>query len=483
MGLLIAASAALRLMLGAAVGLGVDESYMVAAGRRFAWGYYDHPPLAWWLAHLAASVFGTEAGVAVRLPFIALFAGSQWLMFRFASRLYGAESGLWAAIALTLAPVFGLTTGGWVLPDGPLTAALLAAALALQRALAAKEGRWGAWLGAGLFFGLALLSKYTALLVGLGALLYLLTTPDGRRWLARPQPYAAAAVAVIVFAPTLLWNARHGFASFAFQGGRALGAAFHPFAPFTVLGGEALYLLPWIWAPMIVALFAAGRRGPEARADWLCFCLSLFPIVLFPIIAVWSRQRVLFHWAAPGYLFLFPLLGRMLAEGVAVRRVWVRAWLGLSLGVWALGLAAALSDLRWNWLEKFTHGKDPVVEVLDWTPLRDELASRGLLAKPGVFAALRWQDAGKLAYALGSDVPVVCLGNDPREFGLIQNLAALRGRDIVLIAPNYDFPRLQRAVEGRFQSLTALAPLQLPHAGKTALVLPAFLGRGFQPAR
>ena len=39
------------------------------------------------------------------------------------------------------------------------------------------------------------------------------------------------------------------------------------------------------------------------------------PIVLFALIAAWSGQRVLFHWAAPGYLMLFPLLG----EAVATR--------------------------------------------------------------------------------------------------------------------------------------------------------------------
>ena len=31
------------------VGLGVDESYMVAAGREVGLGYFDHPPVAWWL--------------------------------------------------------------------------------------------------------------------------------------------------------------------------------------------------------------------------------------------------------------------------------------------------------------------------------------------------------------------------------------------------------------------------------------------------
>ena len=42
--------------------------------------------------------------------------------------------------------------------------------------------------------------------------------------------------------------------------------------------------------------------------------LAAPPIVVFALIAAWSSQRVLFHWAAPGYLMLFPLLGRYVAE-------------------------------------------------------------------------------------------------------------------------------------------------------------------------
>ena len=53
-------------------------------------------------------------------------------------------------------------------------------------------------------------------------------------------------------------------------------------------------------------------------------CLAAPPIVLFALIAAWSSQRMLFHWAAPGYLMLFPLLGRFVAahwERRAIRRV------------------------------------------------------------------------------------------------------------------------------------------------------------------
>ena len=125
----------MRLAFGAALGLGVDESYMVASGRVLGIGYYDHPPVSWWLSWGAAHVFGVETPIAVRLPFIALFALSTWLMYRLGIATADARAGLWAAVLLNLSPVFGVTTGTWVLPDGPLDCALLGAALCLVRAL------------------------------------------------------------------------------------------------------------------------------------------------------------------------------------------------------------------------------------------------------------------------------------------------------------------------------------------------------------
>ena len=83
---LIVAATIVRLLMAAALGLGIDESYMVAAGRQVQWGYFDHPPLAWWLATGAARLFGSEAAIVVRLPFIALFAASTWLTYRLGAR-------------------------------------------------------------------------------------------------------------------------------------------------------------------------------------------------------------------------------------------------------------------------------------------------------------------------------------------------------------------------------------------------------------
>src|ERR1700724_306609 len=114
-----------RLVFSAALGLGIDESYMVAAGRKLQLSYFDHPPLAWWMAWGIAHLTGTESAFVVRLPFVALFVLTTFLMYRVTAALFDPEAGLWAAVVLNMAPVLGITAGTWVLPDGPLLAALL----------------------------------------------------------------------------------------------------------------------------------------------------------------------------------------------------------------------------------------------------------------------------------------------------------------------------------------------------------------------
>jgi 4-amino-4-deoxy-L-arabinose transferase-like glycosyltransferase len=458
----------LRLGFGAAIGLGIDESYMVAAGRVFRFGYFDHPPLAWWLTAGAARLFASDAAVVVRLPFIALFALSTWLMFRLGARLFGAWAGAWAAFALNLAPVFGVTSGGWVLPDGPLDCALLAAALALAHAL--DDGRWRWWLAAGAAAGLALLAKYTAVLTLAGALLYLATQPAHRRWLARPQPYAAVLLAGVVFAPVVAWNAAHGWASFAFQGGRAADGGVHPLGPLTVLVGEALFVLPWLWLPMMAAFVAALRAGPAAAPGWFCACLGAPPIVLFAVVALWTKH-VMFHWAAPGYLMLFPLLGAFVLR---LRPALRRGVAAATVALLVLGLAAVTVEVRWHVLPL---RNDPGADALDWNGLRPALAARGLLGRPGtVIGATGWREAGKIDHALGGAASVICLSRDPREYGLAAPRAAFAGRDVVIVARR-PVSEAALAREGvAFAALDPLGVVALAPAARPGLSALLYLG-------
>jgi 4-amino-4-deoxy-L-arabinose transferase-like glycosyltransferase len=176
-------------------------------------------------------------------------------MYRLTASVYGDRAGLWSALALNLAPVFTLNTASGILPDGPLVLFCLLAVWCFTRAVLApapEPHRLWWMLGAGTAAGLALLSKYTAIFTVLSLGVYLLSCR--RCLLATPAPWLAALLVVILFAPVLLWNYAHDWASFVFQGNRALPSGFSLQRAALDLGGQLLYLLPWIALGLLFAL-------------------------------------------------------------------------------------------------------------------------------------------------------------------------------------------------------------------------------------
>lgn len=480
---LIVVSTILRLALSLMLGLGIDESYMVAAGRELHISYYDHPPLGWWLSHGAASVFGSEAPIIVRLPFIALFALSTWLMYRLTTFLYSPSAGYWAALTFNFSPVFGITSGSWVLPDGPLIAALLGFMVCLAHACRFESRHsWGWWIGVGVCAGLALLSKYSAILILFGAAIALLSHPNYRRWLNFPQPWLAIFLAAALFSPVIVWNMDHQWSSIAFQGGRALGGQWHPLAPLIIVGGEALYLLPWIWLPLVVALAGAWRRGRADWPGWMLACSGTMPIVLFALIGLWSHSRVFFHWAVPGYLVLFPLLGVLLTQWAQTNSHLLRQ-ISVATGCLVVAVGALVgSEVRWNWLpnaiERLAPSPDPDLAAVDWISLAAEIKARGW-SEPNqpILAVLRWYDAGKLDYALAGSATVICLGEDPREYGIIHPASFYHGKDIFVLAPGLTSSEIEKRLDGLFEHVESQPALLLLHNGRPAMTVPVYLGK------
>ncbi len=130
--LLIGVFLVFHLIMAAALGLGVDECYTIGVSHDLKLFYYDHPPLHYWIAHAFMPLLGD--GRALRLPFVAMFAATSWLMYLLARQLFGARAGIWAVLALNLSAFFTLA-GGWVVPDGPLMLCLTAAAYTIARGL------------------------------------------------------------------------------------------------------------------------------------------------------------------------------------------------------------------------------------------------------------------------------------------------------------------------------------------------------------
>ena len=436
---IIIAGTIARIVLAATIGLGIDESYAAAVAQPFSLSYYDHPPLVFWLAGAMEIIGQGNHRVLLRLPFILLFAGTTWLIFRLTERSFGSRAGMYAALLLNLSPVMSVSSGGWVLPDGPLLFAFAATAFCLSHILlepAPPANRW--WLLAGGAAGMALLSKYHAVFLVAGTLLFVVTSRSAMRWLCRPAPYVAIGIALLMALPVVIWNAEHGWVSLRFQAARAATVAGNPVVSLLQnVGGQAGYLLPWIWAPLIWIFISGVRRGPATSARWLLLCLASGPIVFFTLVSLGGRPG-LPHWPAPGFLFVFPLLGDALSRmqdrgrGVAVRR-----YLTFSTVAFVGLIAFVTTQSATGWFSRavprlFAHG-DPSIDAIDWTGAGASLAQYGMLNSNSVIVAKNWIEAGKLGYTLGPAHHVVCLNADARQFQFSAGPNALTGRNAVLV--------------------------------------------------
>lgn len=473
----VLAACAFRLVFAGFTGLGIDESYMVAASGQFAASYFDHPLASWWLELGSRWIFGNADPIVVRLPFVLLSAVSSWLIYLITARLYGARAAFWAVVAYSISPVFSLAFGSWVLPDGPLDAALLAAMYGLTRALGIAETsrtpQPGWWWVAGFFAGLAMLSKYNAALVPAGAVASVLSDGAARRELRRFAPWGAGVLAVLMFSPVVIWNFQHGWQSFHYQGGRATGLRLHPFAPLTIWGGEALFVLPWLWLPMVGLMLRALWRGPAERRGWLLSLSALLPVVLFAVVGVWSSTRILYHWATPGYLLLLPMLGDWAAR---MSPRWRNAVAGGSALLLATAAMLITAEENFGLVPRldamFPPGKSPLLQAVDWDSVRAEIP-----AGTDAVAALRWYDAGKIGYALrGSGVRVTVFGPEPHEFGISVPPAGLVGKNILLLAMPGNVTAIARAYAPYFKTFVPGHALTVTHGGNLLLVIPTFIG-------
>ena len=322
--------------------------------------------------------------------------------------LFGARAALVALFALNAAPFFFASAGTWIVPDGPLLFALAAAALALSRVIFAtpadRSSVWLLWISAGVALGLAGLSKYSAALTVLGLLAFVALSPRQRRWLADPAPYAGAAVALLLITPVIVWNARHGWVSFGFQGGRgAPGSGLKPAQVLAMALGEIAYLSPWLFVPLVIGLIAAWRKRGDDRRLFLV-CLSLPPIVVFTLTPLWGA-RGLPHWTMPGWFFVFALAGAWVDDRrIADRtlRRWALASAGLLAAVAALVTVQAATGWPLRLLPLRPGVADPTLEAFDWRGLSDAPAMR---PRPAFVLAAKWSDAGKIALALGPESP------------------------------------------------------------------------------
>ncbi len=237
----IGACALAKLFAASVSGFTGDEAYTVVISRSFQLSYFDHPPLHQWIVHGFSALFGE--GWWLCIPFLVMAEAINLPLYGLTRRLFGGDAALWALFGFNATAYFAVWPDGLILPDVPLFLFLTLGVWAVAEILfgpARKPGAvWGLWLAAGAAFGLAGLSKYAAIFVPVGLFGFLAFSPRHRHWFSRPQPYLAAALALAIFSPALIWNYQNDWVSFAFQSGRTASGAALSASAFAIFSGAA----------------------------------------------------------------------------------------------------------------------------------------------------------------------------------------------------------------------------------------------------
>ena len=296
-----------------------DELYFIVCGRHPAFGYADQPPLVPLLA-AGAYAFGAHAWV-VRLPSALAAAGLVWLVVAFARLLGGRSGAAWlAGIVAAAAPILlGLTATLNTTSFEPL--AWTAVAYALARAAIVDDRR--SLIFAGCITGIALEAKY-AIPVWLAALAIGLIASPQRRILAYRELWIGIALAAAIGAPSLVWQAQHGwpFVTLVHNAGLK-DIAVRPLA----------YMLNQVFVvnPLAAPVWIAGLIAPfivtELRA------MRFVPIAYVLTAAITIAGGGKDYYLAPAYPVLFAIgavaLERAIRNG-AVRTAYAATIVALS---------------------------------------------------------------------------------------------------------------------------------------------------------
>ncbi len=309
------------------------------------------------------------------------------------------------AVALLNATLLAGVGAVIMTPDTPLLFCWTGCLWALVRL--GNSGRSAWWLAVGLFAGLALVSKYTGLLLWVGIGLWLVWVPSQRHWWRSPMLWAGALLGALIFLPVVLWNAANGWASFLRQGGRV--DAWQPAraAQFLgeLVGGQIGLATPLVFLLLVAGVGYAARRAWRDRDPaWsLLAALTVPGAILFVEHAL--GDRVQGNWPA----ILYPAAA-IAAAGLDSCR-WRRLrWPAVGLGL-TMTLAVYLQAC--SFVLTLPVGIDPTARLLaGWDRLAESVEAARRVQAGGFVASDEYGVAAELARALPADV--IMLGAEQR---------------------------------------------------------------------
>ncbi len=316
-----------------------DELQFLSDAMHLDWGFVAYPPLTSFLERISLGIFGVSL-VGLRLfsviaQAVAVFATGLMAKELGGRRLAQVTAAL--AVALSALPLFEGTEFQYSSFDY-LWWVLIA--YFVIRLLKTEDPRW--WLAIGATAGIGLMTKYTILFLIAGMAGGLLLTRT-RRYFGSWWFWGGAALALLIFLPNLVWQARHGFISLHFlrhihardvSQGRANGFVLDQlwlctnmfavpvwlFGLWCYLRDQRYRLLAWMYLiPLALFLFARGRGYYLAAAYPMLMAMGAVAGERWvaSLTRLWRRviEATFFTGLAAGGLFICALILPLASAG------------------------------------------------------------------------------------------------------------------------------------------------------------------------
>jgi 4-amino-4-deoxy-L-arabinose transferase-like glycosyltransferase len=182
-----------------------EAQYWCWGAESISWGYFSKPPLTSWLMTLMTTV-GNQSAFWVRSLSPVFHFGVAWVIYAWAlSETSKTKARLAALLYFTLPGTFFSSI--LMTTDVPLLLMSSMSLLFIWKGI--QKERLGYWMVAGVFLGLALLSKYIAAFIPISLILY--ASLYQRRLFKTAGLYYLLLAAFAVILPHLIWQVNHGF--------------------------------------------------------------------------------------------------------------------------------------------------------------------------------------------------------------------------------------------------------------------------------
>ena len=240
-----------------ALDLHPDEADHWVWSRFLSWGYYEHPPMIAWVIRLCTTLLGdTQWAMEVGSQGLTLLVFI--LIFHLARMQFGLRAAFFSVLLLEAAPLFAVGSMIFII-DTPLMVFYSWAAVEFWRGWALKNN--AAFYRAGIALGLALLSKFTAILFLAAAFLFLVSSPERRKAFRNPHLWAALGLGFLLFSPFIYWNHLNGWISLGSQLEKGLTGGRFGIQTLAFVFGQPLILGPVLFFLLAGAWVRACRRG------------------------------------------------------------------------------------------------------------------------------------------------------------------------------------------------------------------------------